>query len=199
MSAELPTSPRFTDGQQLTPRRLEGLRRDTHRVAEDVGRNFRPPSRPRAGLPPFPDSFIGVVRTGGPNGEADYADARYWVDRAVPRQSLAVGDLFDTSVETIPNVAETVTATNLAELPTGASSASSSSGSGGTGGAGTHGVVAGTRVQVYRFRTRETDGPAGVDQYVFTWGGGLPSGGQPRMVLQRDDNLNAVWEWVETP
>lgn len=67
--------------------------------------------------PPTPEQFIGVIRGGPPTPApgADYSEALYWVDR-VRTPSQFVGDPSQShTVETIPGVAQTVTAVNLAE------------------------------------------------------------------------------------
>jgi hypothetical protein len=176
---DIPPYKVYRDGQPITRTGLSGTTRQLERLGRDVAGNYRPPQRPgvvgQQFGPAAADTWIGIVGSAGPSGQADYSDARYWVYRAIPRQTLANGDLFDTSVETIPNVAETVTATNLAELPPGPDPATVTHG--GTTVGGTHTLAVGTRVIVERFRTRETNGAAGVDQFQFTSGGSsLPVG-----------------------
>src|SRR5437868_3350691 len=72
------------------------------------------------GRGPKVEQFVGIVRDGPSSASgADYSDSRYYVDRAIAtRDSGSAGPLSAKS-DTLPGLAQTVTATNLAELPTG--------------------------------------------------------------------------------
>lgn len=97
--------------------------------------------------PAFVDQFPGIIRS-SPCGNAsgsDYTDARYYVDRAVPKEGSSVSDLLSASVDQFPGVSQCLTATNLAELADG-----------------THRVSTGTVVQVFGLYTR-----GGTKLYIF--------------------------------
>jgi len=93
-----------------------------------------PAPRPR---PAFVEQFTAIVRTSpcATNATSDYADARYFLDRAVPTTGST--SLLSARVDSLPGVAECLTATNLAELA-----------------GGTHLLPAGTVVQVFSLYTR---------------------------------------------
>ncbi|HWE02450.1 MAG TPA: hypothetical protein VG326_08560 [Tepidisphaeraceae bacterium] len=99
------------------------------------------------GLPPDVEQFAGVVRDGpaSPGQGADYPDARYYVDRAIPQGEDNAP--FSAAADALPGVKQTVTATNLAEMT-----------------AGTHLIAPGSAVQVFSIYRR---GSGGGKQYVF--------------------------------
>ena len=71
----------------------------------------------RAAQPPaFTDHFPAVIRSSPctSNLISDYSDARYYIDRAVPTTNTPP---LDAHPDTIPGIAQCLTATNLAELP----------------------------------------------------------------------------------
>ena len=92
------------------------------------------------------DQFAGLIVTAPSGGGSDYADARYYVQRAISSNS-SPGDELAVAADALPGVAETVTATNLAELA-----------------GGTHALAAGTVVQVSALYARSSPG---VKVYVF--------------------------------
>jgi hypothetical protein len=97
-------------------------------------------------LPAFTEQFLGVIRTGPCGGGADFADARYAIDRAVPViGSASTPSVLATAKSTMPVSTLCITATNLAELS-----------------AGTHLLSAGTTVYVFGVINF-----AGLRQYVF--------------------------------
>jgi hypothetical protein len=97
--------------------------------------------------PALVEQFAGIVR-GAPCGTSaggDYGDARYYVDRAAPREGSSSSAVLAAVVDRFPGAAQCLTATNLAELA-----------------AGSHLVPAGMVVQVFALRTR-----GGGKIYVF--------------------------------
>lgn len=102
------------------------------------------------------DEFIAIVTDEGPAGEADYADARYWVERAYV-QAGAATDAVDPAAETDPVLGVTVTATNLAEEV-----------------AGTHSLAVGRPVRVFKVEDRSSPPRT---RYYFDAGGASGSGG----------------------
>jgi len=102
-------------------------------------------SRTRRPPPAHVEQFAATVRSSpcATNVTSDYTDARYYLDRAVATNSGATA--LATQTDTLPGVAQCLTATNLAELA-----------------AGTHRLVKGAVVQVFALYTR-----AGKKLYVF--------------------------------
>jgi hypothetical protein len=99
------------------------------------------------GWPAHVEKFIAIIRSGPASGGTDYADARYYLDRALPKPTSASKDLLSAAVDHLPGVAQTITATNLAELPLNS-----------------HLLAAGTAVQVFAVYTRASPG---AKMYVF--------------------------------
>lgn len=97
--------------------------------------------------PPFAEQFLGTIGSSGSGGAVDYADARYYVIRAAPARQMSGAALLATAAEAVPGAAQTITATNLAELA-----------------GGTHLLSAGTLVQVFALYTR---GDPATKVYVF--------------------------------
>ena len=99
--------------------------------------------------PAVAEQFTGIVRSTpcSSNSPGSYSDARYYLDRAVPRHTLSAGDPFDAEIDTLPGVRGCLTATNLAEIATG-----------------THLLPVGTIVQVFALYTRARPG---AKLYVF--------------------------------
>ena len=97
--------------------------------------------------PALVEQFAGIVRSGpcGGGSGGDYADARYYVDRAAPKEGSPASAVLSAAVDPFPGVAQCLTATNLAEL-----------------GAGSHLIAPGTVVQVFALGTR-----GGGKVYVF--------------------------------
>ena len=95
------------------------------------------------------EQFVGIIRggpsSGGPTG--DYTDARYFIDRALPKPDSTSTSLLSAIVDSLPGVAQTLTATNLAELPLGS-----------------HLLPVGTIVDVFVLYTRSSPGEK---VYVF--------------------------------
>jgi hypothetical protein len=93
--------------------------------------------------PAFVEQFVGVVRGGScsSGGGNDYADARYFVTRAVPAHGMSASSLLSTDNETLPGVGGCLTATNIAEIANG-----------------THLLSVGTVVQVFALWVRGTPG-----------------------------------------
>jgi hypothetical protein len=91
------------------------------------------------GPPAFTDHFPAMVRSGPCDSSAggDFADARYYLDRAVPAAGAAETARLDVQVDRMPGVGECLTATNLAELP-----------------ANSHLLAAGTVVHAFGMATR---------------------------------------------
>ncbi|MGH7192903.1 MAG: hypothetical protein ACREJM_05120, partial [Candidatus Saccharimonadales bacterium] len=102
--------------------------------------------RPRRS-PAFVEQFPAIIRSSpcASNGTADYTDARYYLDRAVPAADLSATSLLSAEAGTLPGVRQCLTATNLAELA-----------------GGTHLLPAGMVVQVFALYTRP-----GRKLYVF--------------------------------
>jgi hypothetical protein len=104
-------------------------------------------SAPRTGrsIPAHVEQFPATVRASpcATNVASDYTDARYYLSRAIATSSGATA--LATQTDTLPGVAQCLTATNLAELA-----------------GGTHRLPAGTIVQVFAFYTRP-----GKKLYVF--------------------------------
>jgi len=94
-------------------------------------------------LPAIPEQFLGIIRTSPCGGGADYTDARYAIDRAVP--VIGSTSKLTTAKDSIATSASCITATNLAELSNG-----------------THLVQAGAVVYVFGVINH-----AGLRQYVF--------------------------------
>ncbi len=100
-----------------------------------------PSPRPR---PAIVEQFVGVIRSGPCSGSSsDYSDARYYIDRSIPR----TGSTLAAQTETIPGLKQCLTATNLAELADN-----------------THLLTAGTLVQVFALYAR---GAGNTRSYVF--------------------------------
>jgi len=71
----------------------------------------------RAPQPPaFTDHFPALIRSSPctSNLSSDYTDARYYIDRAVPTTNVPP---LSARADTLPGIAQCLTATNLAELP----------------------------------------------------------------------------------
>lgn len=101
--------------------------------------------RTRRSNPAGVEQFAATVRTSpcATNVAADYTDARYYLSRAIATSSGSAA--LATQTDTLPGVAQCLTATNLAELAVG-----------------THRLIAGTVVQVFALYTR-----VGKKLYVF--------------------------------
>ena len=102
---------------------------------------------PRVRRPPaFVEQFPAIIRSSpcASNVTADYADARYYVDRAVPMGGSS-GAAISVQTDELPGARQCLTATNLAELA-----------------GGTHLLPAGTIVQVFALCNRQ-----GTKQYIF--------------------------------
>lgn len=98
--------------------------------------------------PALVEQFPAIIRASPcDTGGGDYADARYYLDRAAARVGLGPSDAFDADSEKTPGIKQCLTATNLAEAR-----------------AGTHLLAAGTIVQVLAMPSRDR---AGAKQYVF--------------------------------
>ena len=97
--------------------------------------------------PALVEQFAAIVRSGPCAGTSggDYTDARYYLDRAMPREGSSTSAALSATVDQFPGVAQCLTATNLAEL-----------------GAKSHSLAAGTVVQVFVLSTR-----GGGRVYVF--------------------------------
>lgn len=97
--------------------------------------------------PGLVEQFAGIVRAGpcGGGSGGDYSDARYYLDRAAPKEGSSSSAVLAAAVDEFPGVAQCLTATNLAEL-----------------GAGSHLIAAGTVVQVFALGTR-----GGGKVYIF--------------------------------
>jgi hypothetical protein len=102
-----------------------------------------PAPQPR---PAFVEQFAAIIRTTpcATNVTGDYADARYYLDRAIATNSASSGTL-SVQTDSFPGLKKCLTATNLAEL------ASNS-----------HLLAPGTIVQVFALYTRP-----GIKVYVF--------------------------------
>ena len=97
--------------------------------------------------PAFVEQFTATVRSSpcATNVTADYADARYYLDRAVPQAGSTASGLLNVGADDLPGVKQCLTATNLAELA-----------------GATHLLASGTVVQVFALYTRD-----GTKLYVF--------------------------------
>lgn len=171
-----PSTPAFQEGQVITQDRLNyvvgGLEQSQRTYAENSQRQPPPPPGRIVGdaghnSPPLIEHFVGRIRTTVPSDAgvtSDFTDCRYFVDFAVPYETLKLGDKFADRVETMPGIAGWVVATNLSELPAPDSTD--------VRGAGTHSLAAGTLVHVFAFRTRNTTTQPSVPQWIFASGGG---------------------------
>jgi len=99
--------------------------------------------------PAFVDQFAAIIRSSacGSAGAPDYTDARYYVDRAIPKSGSDSDAILSAQADNLPGVKQCLTATNLAELP-----------------AGSHLLSSGTVVQVSAVYTR-----SGTKVYVFKY------------------------------
>lgn len=99
------------------------------------------------------DHWMGVLRDTGPNSEANYTDARYWVQRLEAATSSTT-NLLNVSANTMtfPDIEKGyVTATNISEISLNSSDALTSTGS--------HTLNEGTLVHVFAIQ-RNTNPPA---------------------------------------
>jgi hypothetical protein len=120
--------------------------------------------------PALVEQFVGIIRSSPGSGSGgDYADARYFIDRAMPRTSLASSDVLAADKDSLPGVKECITATNLAELVDG-----------------THQLSDGTLVQVFSLYVR---GRNGAKLHVFNQ---PPRGG---VVVQITGNASGNGEY----
>lgn len=99
--------------------------------------------------PAHVEQFVGVIRNAPASDRpgADYSDARYYIDRAVPAPDSSCTKLLTTTVDTLAGIRGTITATNLAEVADN-----------------THLLPSGTLVQVFALYAR---GGRGAKVYVF--------------------------------
>ena len=191
----VPSPQPIRNGTKLTPRAVDGMRRDLARVGRDLAdaSSLRRPVHAGDDRPGFTRILACVIRSTAPGGGDDYTDARYYLDICTPAANLGVGDTFDTATETIPGLKGVITATNLGELPI----VGDSSGTGGS-----HSLMAGQRVLVFGLRTRERVGRAGVWTYVFFWS----LGGSIDVLLEKDGGYDgdaatgteASWTYTAT-
>ena len=69
--------------------------------------------------PAFTDHFPALIRSSPctSNLLSDYTDARYYIDRAIPATNSSQSTPLSPRRDTLPGIAQCLTATNLAELP----------------------------------------------------------------------------------
>ena len=108
--------PQFSGGAAGLADKLNVVSNAVTTINRTLSRTLRPADLgPQIGLPVRP----GVIVNAGPNGEADYADNRYWVRMAAPAATDAITDTAQLNLvaDETPSVGMYVTATNLAEQP----------------------------------------------------------------------------------
>jgi len=104
------------------------------------------------------ESWIGLVAAQGPNGEEDYTDERYWVERARCANTAGgeEGELALEALDEADPLAKCVTATDLAEIADG-----------------THALGVGSAVAVFAAYDQQTPP---LKHYWFGGGAGEPVG-----------------------